>query len=78
MSIPREQIAKVIGMGGATIRRLEAQTGAKLIVPDSADGGSAVVHFFAPSQAHLEAVEQALADTTGASIKVREIGGWLG
>ena len=73
MPIMREQISKLIGSAGATIRDLEAKTGAKIVLHEPSGGGSAMVHFYGPSQAIYESGERALADILGTSIQVRWI-----
>ena len=56
----------MIGVGGATIKGIEATLRAKLIV---AEGG--IVHVYAPSQAQYAAVQAHIEGMTGADIVVR-------
>ena len=68
--VARDQLPKLIGMQGATIKRLEAESGAKLVIVEPSTGRTASVHFFAPSHAESEAAQQALADTLGTNLQV--------
>ena len=70
VQLVKEQIPKLIGVGGAVIKGIEASTGCILVLQDAVGASSARMHYFAPNKAALEAVQEAIGNTLGTSIKV--------
>ena len=64
MDVGKDNMKRVIGPGGSTIKALEAGTRAKLVV---AEGG--IVHIYAPSAERFSAVKAQIQGMTGASIE---------
>ena len=76
MELTPNQVPKLIGVGGSTIQRLEAETEAKLTV-SGAHGMGGKVHIAARCQADFDAAKQTVADTLGMSIRVGGLSQWL-
>ena len=64
MDVGKDNMKRVIGSGGSTIKMLEASTRTKLVV---AEGG--IVHIYAPSAEKYNAVKAQIQGMTGASIE---------
>lgn len=72
LDVPGELAGRVIGPGGATLKALEAATGARVLVDKPGSKREAVrVHVFAPSEESLERARRQLQALVGGNIQAR-------
>lgn len=72
LDVPGELAGRVIGPGGATLKALEAATGARVVLDKPGSKREAVrVHVFAPSEESLERARRQLQVLVGGNIQAR-------